>query len=363
LRECFEQILQAPEFRNVILYLCSRTLKFNSVIGAIVVALGKGDFSCMERKGRHKKEKKGIYKKSTYAVVAVVSILGLGCLIYSLSRPSSPTFQYKAAIVDQLSHPDWGTANQTFVNASTTMLDKAGFKVDYYDWEKVSVNFYRNLPQLGYGLIVLRVHSAAGNISGVPSLALFTSEPYSAMGHYLDQISKPARVVKVSLVKDVGPYYFGIAPAFVRDCMGDGRFRFVNTTIIMMGCDGLNTNTTEMAKAFVEKGAKVYIGWDLHVTASHTDQATTRLLYHLVVENQTVEMALNKTMYEVGQDLAYNSRLDYYPDEAGGYTIPKAVASMTTSVTETINWVAPSCIKRKVFYLQNHSTNSILLLG
>jgi len=302
----------------------------------------------MEKKGRHKKEKrkKGINKKLTYAAIAVVSISILGYLIYSLSRPSSPTFQYKAAIVDQLSHPDWQTANQTFVNASTTILERAGFSVDYYDWEKVTVNFYRNLPSLGYGLIVLRVHSAAGEISGVPSLALFTSESYSPLGYYLEQISKPARVVKVSLYYMKEPYFFGIAPDFIRYSMNG---RFVNTTIIMMGCDGLNTNTTEMAKAFVEKGAKVYIGWDRHVTVPHTDQATTRLLYHLFAENQTVEMALNKTMNEVGPDQAYNSQLDYYPYEAGDYAIPKVMGNMTTNVAETINWVAPSRIKRKCY--------------
>jgi len=301
----------------------------------------------MERRGTHKKgkRKRGIYEKLTYLVVAIVSIICLGYLIYSLSRPPNPTFQFKAAIVDHLSHPDWGTANQTFVNASTMMLEKVGFRVDYYDWEKVTVDFYRNLPRLGYGLIVLRVHSAAGLIGGTPSLALFTSENYSSK-YWPEQVAD--RVVKVSFIKDVSPYYFGIAPAFVRYSMNG---RFVNTTIIMMGCDGLNTNTTEMAKAFVEKGAKVYIGWDHRVTVHHTDQATTRLLYHLVVENQTVQKAWEETMNEVGPDPASNSRLDYYPEEAGDYAIPKAVASMTTNVAETINWLAPSSIKRKIFSL------------
>jgi hypothetical protein len=89
----------------------------------------------------------------------------------------------------------------------------------------------------------------------------------------------------------------------------------------MMGCEGLNN--TRMAEAFIEKGAKVYIGWTSSVSASYTDQATAHLLQHLIAEKQTIKQAIDNTMKEVGLDLAYSSTLGYYPLESGDCSIQR----------------------------------------
>ena len=87
-----------------------------------------------------------------------------------------------------------------------------------------------------------------------------------------------------------------------------------------MGCDGLTY--AEMAEALIQKGAKVYIGWNAMVSSSRTDQATMQLLQHLITEKQTVNQAVAETMEEIGPDQAYNSVLVYYPHELGNYAIP-----------------------------------------
>lgn len=80
----------------------------------------------------------------------------------------------------------------------------------------------------------------------------------------------------------------------------------------MMGCDGIER--TQMAKAFVKRGAAVYIGWNGTVAADHTDQATIRLLQGLTNgKKQTVEQVVTETMTEVGSDPTYNSTLLFYP--------------------------------------------------
>jgi hypothetical protein len=86
-----------------------------------------------------------------------------------------------------------------------------------------------------------------------------------------------------------------------------------------MGCDSLRY--TDMAQAFIEKGAKAYIGWNGSVSASHTDIATTRLLQHIITQKQTIKQAIENTMKEVGIDPTYKSQLTYYPTNAGQYTI------------------------------------------
>src|SRR4030042_6800376 len=99
-------------------------------------------------------------KRTLYNILAVlfVSLLLFACS--SVQQPvqtiSPNSHTLKAAIVDHLSlsHP-----NQAFVKECSETLKKAGYTVDYYKGEEVTVEFYRNLPALEYDLIVFRVHS------------------------------------------------------------------------------------------------------------------------------------------------------------------------------------------------------------
>lgn len=225
--------------------------------------------------------------------------------------------QLKAAIVDQLSLT---FPNQAFIQTATNTLEKAGYTVDYYPGQKITVGFYLDLLMHNYSLIILRVHST--------SSSLFTSEPYTPNKYIWEQLND--RVVRVLPFEDLSdpyfgnrreiggnrhfqnqPTYFGISPDLVRSVRND---RNQNLTIIMMGCSGLaNTN---MAKALIENGAQVCIGWNGPVSASHTDQTTASLLKHLVLEKQTIKQAVENTMQEVGPDPNYESTLSFYPIQA-----------------------------------------------
>jgi len=237
-----------------------------------------------------------------------------------LNQPQNQTTnltssQLKAAIVDQLSLT---FPNQTFIETATNTLKQAGYTVDYYPGEKVTVEFYKNLPTHGYRLIILRVHSTATNpVKTEGPVTLFTSERYDRSKHVYEQLSD--QLILVAFSQDEmkeGITYFGINPPFVTQCV-NGKFQ--STIIIMMGCEGLDN--TLMAEAFVEKGAKVYVGWNQAVSASHTDTATVSLLQKLIIEKQTVKQAVYNTMIEVGLDPAYGSMLGYYPARVGNQTI------------------------------------------
>jgi hypothetical protein len=223
--------------------------------------------------------------------------------------------QLKAAIVDQLSLT---FPNQTFIETATSTLEQAGYTVDYYAGEEVTVEFYRNLPTHGYGLIILRAHSSAAELEGEEfvetPVGIFTSESYSQTKYVYEQLTD--QLLMASYAMPQPPYYFGIVPKFVTSSM---KNTFQNTIIIMMGCEGLNN--TKMAEAFIQKGAKAYIGWKGSVSASHTDTATTRLLQHLITDKQTTNQAIDNTMKEVGPDPSYKSLLIYYPLEVGEQTI------------------------------------------
>jgi hypothetical protein len=225
-------------------------------------------------------------------------------------KPENSTSQLKAAIVDQLSLT---FPNQTFIEKALTTLTSIGYTVDYFSGEKVTVEFYRDLPTHRYDLIIFRVHSAAAALEGdqfvETPVSFFTSESYSETKYLGEQLTDQIVIGSYSMPQP--PYYFVITPKFVITSM---KGTFQNTTVVMMGCEGLNN--TKMAEAFIQKGAKVYIGWTSSVSASHTDQATTVLLQCLILEKQTVKQAVENATKEVGPDPAFNAVLQYYPLDA-----------------------------------------------
>jgi hypothetical protein len=259
------------------------------------------------------------------ALVAVSAFLVVGRLN---QRPAQP----KAAIVDQLSLT---FPNPTFVDSATSMLEKAGYAVDYYPGEEVTVDFYRDLPSHGYKLIILRAHSAVPGkdlaIQGEAPPAtvqrvaaaiaedsvLFTSEPYSKTS-YLDE-QEALRLFPVQYYGDTpgSSWYFAIASRFIRSSM---RGEFDGTTIVLVGCSGLTFDRT--AAALVEKGARAVVGWTNLVSADHTDAATERLLEYLLTKGLTTEQAVARTMTEVGPDPSYGSVLRIYPPEAAALALP-----------------------------------------
>ena len=223
-------------------------------------------------------------------------------------KPENPNPEREAAIVDQLS---FTYPNPAFIESAASILTRSGYTVDYFRGEKVTVDFYRYLPSYGYSLIIFRVHSSAlaaleGKEFMEAPVTFFTSEDYSQVKYRQEQVN--GQLLKGSYSMPNPPYYFGITPKFVTASM---KGEFQNTTVVMMGCEGLKN--TKMAEAFIEKEAKVYVGWTRSISASYTDQATACLMQHLVAEKQSIEQAINSTIEDVGPDQMYSSQLTYYP--------------------------------------------------
>ena len=230
----------------------------------------------------------------------MVSVSGFITYFVLNQSSSGQTVSFKAAIVDQLS----GTfPNPSFNDNAKNLLLGAGYTVDYYSPDQVTVNFFRSLPSKGYGLIIIRAHST-GWIPGDP-VSIFTSEPYIRSSYFYEQLTDQLGNGRL----DNDKIYFEISSKFVQDAM---QGRFPNSIIVMMGCTGLKNS--EMAQAFVSKGARVYVSWTNSVTPDRTDNATTALLRSLA-QGKTVSKAVSTAMDEVGPDPIYNSRLGFYPDD------------------------------------------------
>lgn len=277
---------------------------------------------------KHKLREKKKRKQHVALIVAAAVLIGVlsvaGFYVSAmLSKPSlaqlaSSSSQPRAAIVDQLSLT---FPNETFVETARETLRQAGYNVDYFPGENVTVEFYRNLPTLDYNIIMLRVHSALGSNMERP-LALFTSEPYSTTKYVGEQLSDELVEVTYDTQSSGSPSYFGIWPDFIRNGM-NGRFQ--KSVIFLMGCNGMTY--TDMAEAFIDRGAGVYIGWFGPVQASHTDSATERVLQSFLIGRRTLKESIQKMFMEIGADPAYRSLLIYYPSEAENRTIYEILGS------------------------------------
>ena len=210
-----------------------------------------------------------------------------------------------AAIVNQLSLTQ---PNPDFVSSARSLLAEAGYLVDYFAGEQVTVDLYRSLPQRDYDIVILRVHAgittevdaSSGERTETEYVSLFTGEPYTS-GKYPDE--ELNRLGRARYHEGADPL-FGIGPDFVTDSM-EGRFN--DTLIVMMGCDGLRSQRT--GQAFLDKGAQAFVSWTQPVSASHTDAATQRLLERLLIEGQPTSEAVTQTAAEVGPDPAYEGEL------------------------------------------------------
>ncbi|MFC1994884.1 hypothetical protein ACFLVK_00560 [Chloroflexota bacterium] len=250
-------------------------------------------------------------------IPGVITIAALTCAP-STDGAVSPgdSGEPRAAIIDQLYSLE---PNQVFISKVTQQLEAFGFDIDLHEGDEVTVDLYRQLPSHRYSLIIFRVHSgllgSEGEIIGRTSL--FTNEPYSETKYVTEQLTDQLAKARID---EHHPWVFGIGDEFVTRSM-EGQFD--NTVIIMMGCSCLYLE--DVARAFVQKGASTYLGWDASVGLDYVDKATIKLIVNLCIEGMTVGQAVDETMAVVGPDPDYGACLKYHPMESGNLTLRELI--------------------------------------
>jgi hypothetical protein len=191
------------------------------------------------------------------------------------------------------------------------MLEARGIQTDIFFASDITVAFYATLADRGYNLIILRVHTGVGNANS--PLGLFTSEPYDPNRFVLEQASG---LVGAAQAYEGSPVVFAVTSKFIRQSMaGD----FGGAIIVLGGCYGLQGS--DLASAFIAKGAKVIVGWTGLVELGHTDQALAVFLQSFVQQGMTIEKAVETTMENVGPDPTYGSVLGYYPADQASVSL------------------------------------------
>ncbi len=229
--------------------------------------------------------------------------------LYLPSQPSGDNLgELRAVIVDQLSSLQ---ENEAFVANVTGELEDYGFEVDLYQLNEVDVDLYRQLPAHGYKLIIFRAHSGllAEDEVTQDRTVLFTNEDYRWFRYYGEQMDDRLVMARVG---EGYPTVFGIPPKFILEST-EGTFD--DSVVIMMGCSGLFMR--DLAQAFVDKGASVYLAWNGSVELYYVDEATAYLVRQLCSGSQTIKEAVDSTMDVIGPDPEHKAGLEYYPLNSG----------------------------------------------
>lgn len=248
-----------------------------------------------------------------------IGVAGIVIFVRTVPMSQSPPDHVgnaTAAIIDQLSASF--QENEQFNANVTKELEDYGFEVDVFQGNNVTVDFYRRLPTYGYKIIIFRAHSGILEQDGevVPRTVLFTNEEYSESRYPLEQVYGQ---LTMGGACQGCPMMFGIVPEFVsaQSVVGqatDMEGRFDDTVIIMMGCSGIAME--DMARAFIDKGASVYLAWDRSVELYYVDEAAPYLISQLCSEELTVREAVNNTMDVIGPDPNHGAELLFYYDPA-----------------------------------------------
>jgi len=255
---------------------------------------------------------KGVFSDSDVTNTIKFLIDGNRINISPTSLQKQP--RQSAAIIDQIHD---SIPNEFFQQKAQQYLEKAGYDVDIYTTEDITVDFYKKLPSMNYKFIYIRTHSL-GVIEAQGSTFLFTGEKYDKNEHILDQLTEQVRVgipvydpVQLAEMIENDPnisdkMYFTIGSKLVDELMVG---EFPQTVIIIGGCESVRN--LDLATSLIRRGASSVIGWDRAINAMENDKAMLLLLEEVLINKIGMYDAISSVKQEYGSDLEYSSTLNY----------------------------------------------------
>jgi len=200
----------------------------------------------------------------------------------------------------------------------------------FKDWniaikkEQTNIKFFEK-ELAGYDVVFIMAHGCAG----LDRTWIVTSEKISGI-----TVGKPIFNV-LGFGQNIWEYY-AVSNNHINANYSNGSFP--NTIVYMVCCEGLK-NKTHLGEAFVNKGAKVVVGWNESNSLGHYSGCF--LLGYMLSEkcslNEGIEFLKTYT-YKIGNstitDFTYddgaslkppqplNAHLTFYPSTAGNYKLP-----------------------------------------
>ncbi len=265
-------------------------------------------------------------KKQTVLKVGLPALVGIIVLAavsinfeVSFTENENASFSEipKAVIIDQL-HND--IPNENYQKMLTEYLETAGYEVDLYTTDAITVNFYKRLPAMNYEFIVIRSHALGPGVIE-DSATLFTGEKYSEDKHLQEQLSglvgigipfRPSHVEQRG-----GSEFFSDQKYFVlgSQLIDEKMFgSFPGSTIILGGCD--TQEESLLANSLLGRGATEIIGWNGLITARDNDTIILDLVEEVLINGVAMDEAVQLVMKNHEDNIRTPATLEYYSSGA-----------------------------------------------
>ena len=218
-----------------------------------------------------------------------------------------------AAIIDQLHDT---IPNQDFNENAQQYLELAGYKVDFYTTQDITIDFYKNLSSMNYKYIVIRTHSLEEPKYDNATF-LFTGEKYDVNKYFMEQISgqlgkgapiygEQKEIIEKSNENIEDRMYFLVGTKFVDELMVG---KFPDSVILIGGCESLRNK--DLAKSFISRGALDVVGWYRTVGASENDKILLAFLERTIVDKKKIDDVIIELNDEFSQELMFSSKLHH----------------------------------------------------
>ena len=275
-------------------------------------------------------------------VVAASLIVGFSFLIaFAVQENLAENQSYssngapRAAILDQL-YDD--IPNKDFQEKATQYLKDAGYDVDLFTTEQLTVDFYKKLPKMNYEFIVVRSHAIGSDGPDYfekEPVSIFTGEKYAddkyIQEQLFGQLGKGAPYmssqVEVSVdlsglnqttsnevvaesswrLLDTTNPYFLVGSKYVNELM-EGSFP--NSVIVLGGCSTLSNPS--LAKSLVNRGASSVVGWDRLIGSTKNDQVVLAFLESVLTNDMEVDKAVQFVNEKFSLDSESSPTFSYY---------------------------------------------------
>ena len=225
----------------------------------------------------------------------------------------TPT-QLRAAIIDQL-HDD--LPNFELQADAQKMLEDAGYQVDLYTTDEITVDFYKNLPSMNYHFILIRSHGGEDLSYEYPT-RLFTGEKFNKEKYTGEQIYRQVgygfpiygeelEELKESSQDIFDKSYFTVGAKMVDDGMVG---TFPDSIIIVGGCQSARSH--DLMWSLINRGASHVLGWDATIGSKDNDKAMMWLLEDILVRQVPLYDAVAKINKELRPDFENNPLLKLF---------------------------------------------------
>lgn len=178
----------------------------------------------------------------------------------------------RACVIDTL-YDDWPP--QSTPDDIVTMLENAGYEVDFVKNNAANLSFFASLDNKEYGVVFIRSHGDMMNVDGDDKINIMVRPFFASFPSASGYTGVEAFMVSTDCLAQGWAYVRAFNNLFVNKYMNNKYFP--NTLFHLLVCHGADPDgQNDMIQSLLDKGVGCYSGWTKNATPTHGDPAAVQ---------------------------------------------------------------------------------------